>query len=416
MTQALQLTLARFTGGSVSGGERMQGAESWARRSDPVAVILGGEPNTGRDAMAQNGDWQHRQFVVLPSASEPRWLLPLCDASRVRGGFEIYTPYAPMARLLKSFTIGLLRAGWKGSLRDRILVTSQEPLPLERLVTDVTGERRPMFALSLGNSSRFRKLAVQVMRPSGETLGYIKLPMDEGASERIRHEASMLEGLWAHPVLRPHLPRVLHAGVWENGYLLFQSAGPGAAGEVHFGPAHDEFLSNLWRVRRTDKPGSVLVAKTAERWKAVAPRLDSSWRDMGDEVLRRASASLGERPVACGILHGDFAPWNTRGGRGSLFVYDWESAEWDAPLGWDVFHFHVQVASLLNRHARNGQGLRDKPREHSSLLLYLLHSACASLEEGSQASRAVEYRRQLLAKELGRSTGESGGPPTVMKI
>lgn len=402
MTQALLTALGQFTGGAGDAGEQEEGTDASGLPRDPIAVVLAGGQRAEHAALAQNGYRRNQQFVALPSSNEPRWLLPLGDASRLRGGFEIYTPYAPFARLVKSFTIGLMCAGWKGWRSDRILVTSKDPLPLERLVAAVTGEKRPVFALSLGTTSLFRKLTVQVMRPSGEILGYIKLPLNEPASQRIRHEAAMLESLWAHPVLRPHLPRVLHAGVWEDGYLLFQSPGPGAAGDVDFGPAHDEFLRNLWNVRRTDQPGSALVAKTADRWMTASPLLDASWRDMGGEALRRAAVKLDGTSVPCGILHGDFAPWNTRAGRGSLFVYDWESAEWDAPVGWDIFHFHVQVASLLNRRSRNRLTTPDEARDRGSLWLYLLNSACVSVAEGSQGSKAMEYRRQLLARELAR--------------
>jgi len=149
--------------------------------------------------------------VALPSARRPRWLLPTCDAGGARAGLQIYTPYTPLARLLKGVTLACLRAGWRGRRRNRIRVTAPGPLPLDRLVTEVTGERRPLFALALGTGGRFRKLTAQVMRPDGEILGYIKFPLSAVAGRRIRHEAAMLEALGRHAALRPHLPRVLHS-------------------------------------------------------------------------------------------------------------------------------------------------------------------------------------------------------------
>ena len=136
----------------------------------------------------------------------------------------------------------------------------------------------------------------------------------------------------------------------------------------------------------------------------MAPRLGAEWQALGDEALRRASASLSGSPVPCGIMHGDFAPWNTQCGSDRLFVYDWESAEWDAPLGWDIFHFQAQVASLLNRRMRNAWPAVDDVQARASFWLYLLHSACAGLEEESPVSRGLEFRRELLLSELRRDS------------
>jgi len=342
-------------------------------------------------------------FLALPSARHPRWLLPMDAAGgRVPGGLEIYTPYTPMARLGKLATQTLLRAGWRGRRRDRVLLTARQPLALEKLVAEITGEPRPMFALALGTAGRYRKLTAQAMRPDGEILGYLKFPLTAAAGARIRHEAAMLEGLWQYTELRPHLPRVLHAGLWEDGYLLFQSSGPAEAAGVEFGPAHEAFLRRLAAARRTGQAGERIVERTAERWRAVAPRLSAGWRELGSETLRRAAAGLRGAPVDCGIGHGDFAPWNTRAAGGRLFVYDWEAADWDAPLGWDGFHFDVQVASLLGRrgHRLPPPQRAPLPRARASFWLYLLHSACLGMEEQSPACPGVDFRRQLLMTEL----------------
>ena len=100
------------------------------------------------------------------------------------------------------------------------------------MVRQVTGEHNPIFALSLGAPGKYRKLTVQVMRPGSEILGYIKLPLTEAASGRIRREAAALQRLGAYPALRPHVPRVLHSGDWESGYILFQSGGPVGSSQV----------------------------------------------------------------------------------------------------------------------------------------------------------------------------------------
>ncbi len=400
MNKDLLGALAQFIGPLDKGANRPSSGSPLSKHCAASAVVGSGEPKDATLHLARQGYTRTHRFLVLPSPSEPRWLLPVGDARRMRQGFRIYTPYAPMARMLKNLAIGFIGAGWSGWQSSRVLVASKGPLPLEVLVTKITGERQPIFALSLGTPGRLRKLTVQAMRPDGEILGYIKLPLTEAATERVRHEARVLEQLWGFPALRPHLPKVLYAGEWENGYILFQSSGPFSPGEVKFGPAHERFLEILWSVKQVEKPGDALVEEIATSWRNATPRMDTQWRALGEEALQRARHELTGLTIPCGVMHGDFAPWNTRRENGHLFVYDWESTDWEAPIWWDVFHFHLQVAILLNRKGRKVLPFRETPGERAVFWLYLLRSVCQGLEEEAPGQFGIECRQQILLREL----------------
>ena len=149
------------------------------------------------------------RFATIPSHSVPRWLLPIGDVSGTLAGTQIYLPHKWMARAMKRLLMATIRMGWNGSLGSQVLIASKGPLPLETLVRAVTGECNPVFALSLGRRLAVRKLTVQVMRRNGEILGYMKLPLTEAATERVRHEAIVLERLWNFPTLRPHIPQLV---------------------------------------------------------------------------------------------------------------------------------------------------------------------------------------------------------------
>jgi len=58
---------------------------------------------------------------------------------------------------------------------------------------------------------------------------------------------------------------------------------------------------------------------------------------------------LGERSLPFHLSHGDFTPWNAQRLNEQLFLFDWEYAGWEAPPGYDLFHFTVQTARLLNK-------------------------------------------------------------------
>jgi hypothetical protein len=270
------------------------------------------------------------------------------------------------------------------------------------LVREVTGECQPVFALSLSTETRFQKLTVQVMRTGGKILGYIKLPLTDAAAGRVRDEAEILNRLGGFPALRSHIPQVLYSGDWGDGTILFQTGGPSRSGPVHLDHLSGEFLQLLWGIHPTMQSGHALWEKVAIRWREAEPGLDSRWRGLGEAALAAARWEVEGAMIPCGVVHGDFAPWNTRAGDQGLYVFDWEYASWEAPILWDIFHFRTQVASLL--------GKKDDPYvsydrfsgERASLLLYLLSSTCRLLDEESSTRNAgLEYRRKLLEKQLG---------------
>jgi RIO-like serine/threonine protein kinase len=114
-----------------------------------------------------------------------------------------------------------------------------------------------------------------------------------------------------------------------------------------------------------------------------------------------ASSELNGLTIRCGVSHGDFAPWNTRLSDGRLFVFDWESAEFQSPNQWDIFHFRAQVSSLLNSNRRRESWLDRPPGEKGLHLLYLLSSVVRGLDEKSDDNQvALFYRRRLLIEEL----------------
>ena len=342
-----------------------------------------------------HGDPMRHRFAVLPSRQEPRYLLPLGNSRTTLEGFRVYTPHALGARVRKGLLAQVVKMGWSGWAMHPLHVG--EPVGLKALVTNVTGERNPAFAMSLGTPGKYRKLTIQVMRASGETLGYIKLGLTKPAGERVRHEASVLEDLSR---LRPHVPCVLYAGEWQNSYMLFQSPLEGRPGPAKLSGMHMEFLENLAAIRRVDKPGLRVVEEIGARWQEVTWRCDWRWQHLGTATLAAARRDLEKVTVPCGFWHGDFAPWNTRVRDGRLSVFDWESCQDGAPLGWDTFHFSVQVASLLKKSWRTKFDLAVAPGARGLFLLYLLSSLGRSLDERAEANEGLEYRKQALISEL----------------
>jgi hypothetical protein len=367
------------------------------RATLPDVVVSRSQASSVCKQLARHGYTHQHRFAILPSRTQPRWLLPLTNARRAIDGFELYTPYSRATRLMKALVVRVRATGWEGWVRHSVLMAARSPLPIEKLATEVTGERHLTFAVSLGTPGPVQKLTVQVMRTDGKILGYLKMPLKSGAEQRLRHEADTMEKLQRFAKIRAHIPQLLFAGSWEGRFVVFQSAIEGEAGPVRMTEHHEEFLKILQGCEPAMVPGRRLVQRIAQRWEKIAPRLESNWQGLGREALRIASRELDSVLIECGLQHGDFVPWNMRVRPNGLFLFDWESAAWEAPALWDRFHFLAQTECHLN--LRHDESAEVREENRALYLLYLLHSAAQLTDEKSSAF-TFRYRERQLRKHL----------------
>jgi hypothetical protein len=354
-------------------------------------AISWNNPVSSIENLRNRGFLHMHRFAVLPSRKRPRWLLPLLEANQAASDFNLYQPFSPAARLMKSLIVRMRAHGWHALGRQSIVVASKEPLAIERLVTEITGEQRCTFALSLGTPGTYQKLTVQVSHTDGSILGYLKMPITSSAGERLRNEAAFLRKLSTFPQLRPHIPQLLFAGDWNNNTIVFQSPLDGETGPVSFTKLYQDFLHALQHCEPTRIAGKLLAERMAGRWEKLVPRMASKWLALGREAFKTIMQELSGATIPCGFHHGDFAPWNARVHRGKLFVFDWESARYDAPSLWDQFHFLTQTECVLKAHHAASSLVREQNR--ALYLLYLLDSTAQAVKEEARQF-AIDYREK----------------------
>ena len=87
---------------------------------------------------------------------------------------------------------------------------------------------------------------------------------------------------------------------------------------------------------------------------------------------------------------------------GELLLFDWESANWEAPSSWDAFHFQVQTGYSFRK--SDGRYMPSEPGspDKASFMLYVLNSVCQYLEEDNH--KAIGLCQKLLNNQL-RNTG-----------
>jgi hypothetical protein len=365
----------------------------------PGVVILQSRTPEVRKRLASEGYVRQHRFAVLPSRKQARWLLPLTGEAGSLDGFELYKPFSTYARMMKALVLLTRATGWEGWVQHEVLLASRSLLPIERLASEVTGEDQFIFTLSLGTPGTFQKLTVQVMRPDGVILGYVKMPLTDAAGERLSNEAEFLQMLSEFPSMRPHIPRLLFGGPWNGSTILFESPLEGSAGPVRFTKLHKEFLASLHSCCTSVLPGQKLVHRAAPTWESVAPRMGTRWQGLGREALRIAERELYGTLVPCGIHHGDFTPWNLRAHQGRLFVFDWESATWGEPTLWDQFHFIAQTECLLKatHETQNDAGIRE---QHRALYLLYLLTSTAQLTEEKAEQKTIDYREKQISRYI----------------
>ena len=368
------------------------------RRTLTILTAAGPAPRSPRpapDTASRRRQPQSRAFAVVPSSRNPRWLLPIDSPRSVAAGLDFCAVYSPRARLLKNILRPFFLARCSNLLLNRIEVSLESLAALEDLIEKALGVMTPTFAVSIPVPGRKCKATIQIMSCDGEILGFLKVPLTDGAAERTRHEAFTLRRLACFPELQSSVPEVLFAGDCNGTYVLLQSPLPGRLAGSRFSFRHREFLTKLHAAGRAVRSGEELAAMTGERWRKLARDADGDWVEAGERALEYAGGRLASAVVSCGISHGDFAPWNLRLQGNSLRVFDWENANWNAPAHWDWFHFQVQVRANLGRGFQTPL-LRCFPESLQPLFtLYLLNSLCDGHDEG-MAEKGLRYRQRLL--------------------
>src|SRR5271156_1054698 len=364
------------------------------------AAIIADSPSS-RDCgdMSREGYTHQRRFALLPSRRNLRWLLPHTGKRRGIDGLQLYMPHGHVGRIVKALVVHARATGWQGWVRDSVVVASRQSLPIEDLLTEATGEAELVLSLSPGTPGTFQKLTVQVMRSNGSILGYLKMPMTESADERLRHEAAVVRDLDSYQELRPHIPRLIFAGLLQGRYVILQSPLEGKGGPLRYASLHERFLERLHSCRSERRPGLRIVEETGRKWNRVAVGMGTKWQELGRKALGVAARELGGKEVVCGIAHGDFAPWNMRIDDGNLRLFDWESASYHAPLLWDQFHFMTQTECLLKVRHERGKLADGRKKNRSLYLLYLLDTLARYWTESAQDA-VIRYREEQLMRYI----------------
>lgn len=256
--------------------------------------------------------------------------------------------------------------------------------------------------IHLGRARANQKPVLQLMRASGECVGFAKVGVNDLTRHRVAVESAALRTLGTVPLTRLSVPRILHQGTWNDlSYVVLSPVQTWTAEGVvaaDRSAAMTELAGVLGRDRR---PLAELTW-----WTGVRERLEVEGSTEEAAVLATAAAAVsdqwGSTRLAVGAAHGDWTPWNMSTPGGRAVVWDWERFSEGVPIGLDSLHYAVQAAvrlhgsspldafrrvSATSAHLVQENGA---PAEHARclMLLYLIAIGERYLTDGQQEAGA----------------------------
>lgn len=282
--------------------------------------------------------WGGVQFAVIAARSNPRWwLVPLDNRQAAAAGLEMLQPVTQSARLAKAVAGVIALFGPRSLLGEGSLRLSGLPD-----LGEAFRGRLAHVALFTGTDGPHRKTTMQVMDNDGAILGYAKLSRSPHVRHNLRNEADMLATVAKLNLSSVDIPQVLAGRDDEVVTLLVTDSLKSAhhTAPLALGSDHMAFLTELRR--HTEHIGAKVLLD--ELTTTIQDRLGAFAAIAGPEWMARfARIEAILRPHADTIplclCHGDFTPWNTFMQSGRLYVFDWEYAKTDWPVGYDLTHF-----------------------------------------------------------------------------
>jgi hypothetical protein len=279
------------------------------------------------------------------------YLIPLTPHRAAQAALTLYPAQTLKARLLKKALAWSLRLGIAQNFLPRAtLIDPQETrvdggYPLFAHLREILRDPTLMFAVSFGTPGPQRKPVLVALTPDGVPAAFIKVGWSDLTRRLVETECHALEFLAAQPFQWGRLPQVLYFGAWKYCRLLvvepiMLTSTPRS---VQLSDLHLRFLTELSQVRIVKRPWvkSLFARRLLTRLRQVEPYVPLYQMRILEEAAEQVQCGLQGGALPWVWRMGDFAPWNIgvdRVGQ-KIHIVDFEYAEADSLLGWDLFHF-----------------------------------------------------------------------------
>lgn len=284
-------------------------------------------------------------YAVIGGRSNARWwLVPLANRHVTTSGLALFQPILPSAKVLKDAASTLSVFGLSRFWAKNCVHISCPPV-----FSDLFKNTDLYYAFFTGTDSPHRKAAVQIMDRLGQIKGFAKISCNSAVRPLLIHEAQTLTKVNSLGIETAIIPEVLYSGESNGTEVLVTDSRktPSTKTIVSLKQAHINFLRELAKKTSLDDSGDGdwSAEELRRSYFAVAEKLSGDWQcrlEKAIEIVSGYEGSLGPRS----LNHGDFTPWNTFFVSGRLYVFDWEYASHNYPVGYDLIHYILSLPKV----------------------------------------------------------------------
>lgn len=279
------------------------------------------------------------------------YLIP--KLSKLYKNFNIYNPQNVKGRLVKYiyFKFPFLKISnlmLKSIIVNEVKHSDLHIDELNELMLDIFGNDKYYYIIGCGTPGAGQKPVIQVTNSNGKSICYIKVGHNLNTINSLKNESNFLKTV-KNKNKKFNVPEVLYECMINDNYLLFLepiSVHKSFRGKIS--SRHIDIMVELFEFSNYEEK---LVNSTY--FKHLSYDINSIksvyYRSFALKELEKVLIELDNRNVRFCLNHGDFCPWNMSYKNDRLYIFDWESASFDLPAGYDYFHFIVQYNSLIKK-------------------------------------------------------------------
>lgn len=382
-------------------------------------AFVGIDSATYSDDLLRGAGFPHiRRFAMLPSAAQPRWLIPLDPPGIAAAALALYRPVRTSRRVLHAAARAAARLGLHVWYRDELCIARRAASPIEQRIASLFPGTTVRLAISTGAPGRaqLRKLSMAVVSTGGRVLAFAKSGASPASRALVRHEAEVLRTLSAREALANRVPRLLFSGEVGDAWVHVQAPLAGTSARAELAAPEHALLAALRSAELRPAADTAFVRGLRARIAALPP--SHHWLLRALDAMRPRLEWL---RLPSTVIHGDFAPWNIRVDHGVAAAFDWEYAEPDGlPLvdqcnhlllvGYLVHGWTTETALAELRAMSYAAPLGLDPSDVEVLqILHLLDLVTRFLSEGAGAEPMTHWFLQLLLQLSGRARPAARG-------
>jgi len=224
-----------------------------------------------------------------------------------------------------------------------INISSKSPLYINELLKELSPSRWSLFTGTVGPN---RKLVVYIGKDGGHE-GFLKIPLKESAKSLTLNEKLMADELGQ--LKTTYSEFVTAKSIGPNVYVSNVKNSQSKRSLV-FSQLHYKAVKEWYALTKR-----VIPFQTSKEIESAKKQLTAfeSGKSLLFNALQGYSINVLEsfRPnetLVTTFAHKDFTPWNVYINNNKLGVYDLEMSNFETPILFDIFHFHVQKAIMID--------------------------------------------------------------------